>query len=374
MLFKRTPLFSLVNSFYAGFAGPTFHHYQVVSLVLNAFVFWSTCAVSRIFVPAGRAPLALLLLPVCPLLFFNVCIPTPKMFAAALFLISVVLLNEREDDLDLSALLAGTAIMAHPSMLFYFAGVAAERLWRSWQNKTFQGKAVARFTLIAAMPLLPWVLHAMYILGMNEAFHPPSGIEGVSSFAGPAYFWSRLTMILATVIGPEAFLRWHEGLGDAFLRFHWETWLGGYTPFGFLALGFAAFKNPGPWKRMKSILVATLIGAVLCVFMNGVVDDQGQAANLMGPLSILLFCLLCASAQEWTDQSKLLLGSVMALEQAVVVFVLYVLTVKAPKIYLYLYEVDERTYPLRAIPVTLFMLGTLGAYLFTVHSRGKHIS
>jgi len=136
-LVKRTPFFSLTNSFYLSFFESSYANYQVTCTFLNSFIFWGFYFVAKQFFNKKTQHAVLMLLPLIPIVTARVNFPIPKALAFFLILISLVFyfrLRTSTDALEnkRSALLCFitsiTAFMVHPLSLLYVAWIFVDQM------------------------------------------------------------------------------------------------------------------------------------------------------------------------------------------------------------------------------------------------------
>lgn len=298
-LFKRTPLFSLLLSFFGSVLGRGYPSSQVFATVCNGLVFWSVFELGRWGGRRAGARWCLLTLPWVPAVSHAVAIPVPKLLTAFLLLTAAghglrFLVGARAGDARhgaLFAVFAVTAYLAHPSAaLFAMWGFLGCLLgWRRLGSRA--AIPLAWGAGAGVLLVLPWGAWLVQLLGVAEALTPVSTVQAPSGLG--RYALSRLTM-MGTSLGPTTLL-WTPGVGwgDAILRVYWETFAGALGVVGGSALAVALWTSPRPplALRLRLLSLALVLGSGGALAVCVVVDNSGNAVNLFAPLLVFLLTL-----------------------------------------------------------------------------------
>lgn len=386
-LLKRTPLFSLDNSFFLSFYRHDYGNYQVISAFLNSLVFWNIYLIVKRLWGKRNAFLSLLLLAVCPILMQGACIPTPKMFSA-FYLLSAFMFylsartavssEAKNTLLILFSVFAAAAFMVHPSSLIYLLCMLGMEILL--EKGAFNWTLLSYLLLAGICLVLPWYIWAMLVFGINKVLVPAYALREIH-LPVLTYLVSRLQMLLTTVFIPAPVIdalsarpgAFVENWGNPLIRFYSETFLGGFTVSGII---FAAWslRNRDIAPGLKRLLAWTAAGALGSLLACFLVDLKGHAANMMTPLVIVVFCLLSGAVFELKNKFLVLLGFLASCEFILTRFLVYRVTLNAPKQPIALFE---RFYflfdKLQGVPPSVNVLwyaalaAALAAYGFSVY-------
>ncbi len=324
-LAKRTPFFSLIDAFLMAPLGARFVHYQLASVLASTTLFLGAAVLAKRLPGDKEGRFALGLFSVCPLLMAAILIPSPKPLATFFLILAyehAERLNAGRDAKREAAFIAAfsaAAFMTHPSMLLYLAvpvcGLAARTLVRGDRRTTLSlGAAI----LILAAPWYAWLVGTFGA----RALAPVATL--VEKPTVGSYLWSRAAMALTTAVAPSTVL---ASGADGPLRFQWETFLGGFSVFGWLF--FIPALRRAPLKPRPPLLWAAC-GAALCLAVHLTIDLKGHAANIMLPLAAILFIELAGRAALFPRPARLSLAALMALEFALGRGLAYASTLSAP--------------------------------------------
>jgi 4-amino-4-deoxy-L-arabinose transferase-like glycosyltransferase len=319
LLFKRTPLLSLCGSFFLSLTGPSYATFQVICLLQNAMVFWGIYLVGKQLFSHRAAILALGVLPLAPSAVRGLIAPEPKS-AASFFLLlgACYYLQARKRPGDANVQAGGAAagvcmvvaLLYHPSMLFYAVWLYVDQIHLFDRRRPLLPALWWSTLAVAAGLLGPWFGFLVDSEGWEAAVRPTktlsSGVTGIGDF-----FYTRLTMIVASVVAPSSLLdkikRTHRFWGDLFdlgfvahtrawgdylVRLYEESMVAATTLSSsllLLALGWNTRpREVGPVARRLLYLWLGLGALASVVSIVGMVDNQGQARNVMTPVVLVM--------------------------------------------------------------------------------------
>ncbi len=347
-LARRTPLFSLILSFYGSLVPTTFGHFQVVGTVANALVWWNLAWLAHALGGRAAGRRALWLLPVTPLLVHAIAIPVPKLLATALLLTAGQFAwrwlrpgrHPHGRDAAAFALCAVLAYLAHPSMLLYAGWLFAACAWAAWRRR--QARLVAPWGWGAAASAVlwaPWFAWVVGTFGWRAALTPSSTVTAATTTTLGAYLKAQGAMLLTTALVPDPVIYvwrlvrrpaadlddWLARWADPGLRGYFETFAGGLTLCGTAALLLAlAWGGPRlPWRRLWPLPAVLALGALACLAVHVTVDLKGHAANIMAPLFVLVFAAFATLAGRLPAWGWAALVAGMTVETLAVQVVVY---------------------------------------------------
>jgi len=374
-LVRRTPFFSLVNAFFLAFSGNTYAAFQAVSTFLNSLIFWAVLVTADRFCGRKTAKLALLLLPVVPIIICRIPIPTPKPVSAYLLLLTFVTyhrLRSRKPGESagpapaLVAILAVTSYMVHPMSLLYLAWLGLDYLWLATRKRVAPEPRLIAWGVAALLLLVvPWFAWALARFGIERVLVPSYTISE-NPLPPLTYVSSRITILAATCLVPEPLT--HAMLysaqrapgvtrlvywGHPLLRTYLETFLGGFTFTGaaFLVISWLRTRKPAR-EGMRALLSWAALGAATCLAVHFLVDLKGLAFNIMAPLVVLFLVFLCHQAVQMPRRFLHAMASLVLCEYVFVRFLVYRLTLPAPRPAPHVFDVVRAALP---FPVALFV-------------------
>ncbi len=318
-LFRRTPFYSLICSFYLSFTGSTFPLYQVISVALNSLLFWAVYLVAVDYFNKKTVILTLVMLPLIPILTFNMGVPTPRPALTFLILMSWVAYLEYRKNIaeggwkqaSLLGVFIVTSGMYHPSALFYLIWIFGDQFYLILTKKQrLPWKLLIACLVSAGILILPWMSWGVFVRGIEAVLTPTYSISEEKMSLG-RYLSSRFSILATTIFMPvtqslgqvlfkgealQTFMNHSAHWGNFFLRANMQTIFGGMTYLGSLTM-LACWFFYGKIKSSvaSGILLRFLfLGAGLCLWIHILVDDKGLAFVILAPLVTVLFIYFCS--------------------------------------------------------------------------------
>jgi hypothetical protein len=329
---SRPPLYNLEGGLLVGPLDVQFWPFQLITPMLALSVAAAGALWARAVGGRGAACIVAPLIGLSPFLLQNASYPWPKMVAAGLVLLFLLLIRaaalarrpaRARQTFVLAALCAGLAYLGHPTSIFY---IVPTLLWLSWRRPRPLFRRPVRWTLatwalgglagLAAFgPWQVWVLTTYGLRAMLDANPASFGVD-VSETLGDWLLKGGVAAIGTLVPLPAlgALARGSLPSVDQLLRFQLAVLTGALGLSGCWLLVRASLAAPSSLLRRPPWLMTV----VLCGFFGQVMlqpnwHDTGDAADSMTPIVVLGLAYVAREAQSLGPVARrLFFGLVLA--------------------------------------------------------------
>jgi hypothetical protein len=313
---SRPPLYNLEGGLLVGPLDVQFWPFQLITPILALPVAAAGVLWARAVGGPGAAWIVAPLIGLSPFLFQNASYPWPKMVAAGLVLLFLLLVRaaalarpptRARQTFVLAALCAGLAYLGHPTSIFY---IVPTLLWLAWRRPrplfrrpvswTIATWALAGLAGLAAFgPWQVWVLTTYGLRALLDANPASFGVD-VSETLGDWLLKGGVAAIGTLVPLPAlgALARGSLPSVDQLLRFQLAVLTGAFGLSGCWLLVRSSFAaHPSLLRRPPWLAIVVLCGFFGQIMLQPNWHDTGDAADSMTPIVVLGLAYVAREAQ-----------------------------------------------------------------------------